>query len=252
MLCQPQEVLILRMVGRMSPRQFHTMGKLRSNQEVPRWTLAKGRQIDIDPLQTLKDVVGDFKLNGTPLKNKPGHPAPQGRDVRWPSLKGESPLQEESPKCRVREQPCDTRAEMAYQLPPPTWQTEAGTTWKWPIGQDQGRRLRPSWLRRMWISSVPASLEPHLHATPRWGGALTSGCWGGRQPPTLPLMSTPPPPLSLPYEDSEPSPLYTSEWLEWHARYVQMPSWWEEFTKIPSHHRLQRICLEGACLLWGA
>ena len=29
--------------------------------------------------------------------------------------------------------------------------------------------------------------------------------------------------------------MHTSDWIEWHARYVQMLSWWEELTKIPSH-----------------
>ena len=79
----------------------------------------------------------------------------------------------------------------------------------------------------------PSSLEPHLQQL--LGEEETSPADVGDS-----LLQLPTP------EDPEPSTLHASDWIEWHTRYVQMPSWWEELTKIPCHadHQefAQKVC----------
>ena len=53
----------------------------------------------------------------------------------------------------------------------------------------------------------------------------------GFLPPSMPPLPSP----VLPLEDQEPSPLHASDWIEWHVRHFQKPSWWEELSKVPSH-----------------
>ena len=79
-------------------------------------------------------------------------------------------------------------------------------------------------------------------ATPEWAGALPGGSQGRRWPPTPPTSTSPHDHHHMEIH----SPLCTLEWIEWCARYVQTPSWWEELTKIPSHadHKefAQKVC----------
>ena len=91
---------------------------------------------------------------------------------------------------------------------------------KWLIGQYQGRRLGPSWVRGMQTLNV---LHPWSSTSP------VSAKLGS----SLLLTSMSPTPLS-PHEDPQPSPC-TPQWVVWCARHVQMPPCWEELTTIPGH-----------------
>ena len=117
---------------------------------------------------------------------------------------------------------CNTRVNKAHWLSPPTWQTEEvppkeadrswpnGETWAVPIeGEDQ---------------KCPPPLEPHLQEL--LGGEEPSPA-GAKAGDALP------PPLTSMPKDPEPSPLHHKEWIEWHARHIPTPSWWEELVEIP-------------------
>ena len=181
----------------------------------------QGGKVDIDFLQHWRtsQVTSHW---GALLKNEPSHPAPQGRYVRWPSLKGEHPCWG-----RAQDMGQGNAHVMLGQKWAISWTHQHGRLRqhhrRWLIGWDQEEDVD---------LKCPPPLEPPP-TTPGWGGALPSGHQGRRWPPAPPTSTSPPPPS--PCEDPEHSPLHASEWTEWHARSVQMPSWWEELTKITSH-----------------
>ena len=59
-------------------------------------------------------------------------------------------------------------------------------------------------------------------------------------PSLMPLSSPSLPPLPSP-EDPQPSPLHSAKWIEWCAKYIQTPSWWEELTQVPGHTDYQEF-----------
>ena len=84
------------------------------------------------------------------------------RQRHWVTFaKGRATLPGESPRHGAREHPCDARAEMGYQLPPPMWQTEA-------TPQEMADWLRPREEAQTILVEedidlkCPSPLEPHL------------------------------------------------------------------------------------------
>ena len=145
---------------------------------------------------TQKDAPGWLHTERGPLKNGPSHPAPQGRNVGWHSLKW-TPSPGESLRCRVslpEECPHENRAEMGHQLPPLTWQTEATpqemTDWSRPWEVAQTIPVEED----VDLEYLPP-LEPYLQQLlgeeePSPAGAIV----GGSLPPP-PMPTLPPPPL---------------------------------------------------------
>ena len=121
----------------------------------------------------------------------------------------------------------EVRAPSPYHLPQPTLWTEATpckmADWSRSRGEDQAILIE---------EDVYPTTEPHLQQLLGEKEPSPVGAKVGDGLPTQQMSISPPP---LPCEDQEPSPLCTSEWMDWCARYVQMPPWWEELLKIPSH-----------------
>ena len=126
---------------------------------------------------------------------------------------------------------CDARVDVAHQLPPLTWQTEEvpfkEADWLMPRGEAgtilaEGDEDLES----------PPPLKPHLEQLLGIEELSPVGTKVGD--------GLPPPPTSTP-EDPEPSPLCQLAWIQWHARHVEMPPWWRELIKIPSHEVYQEF-----------
>ena len=148
--------------------------------------------------------------------------------IRWRHwvtfAKGTAPSLEESLRHEVSKCPHDAGTEMGYQLSPPMWWTEA-------TPQEMADWSRP-WEEAQTVLVKEEDVD--LECTPPLEPYLMQLL--GEEEPSLPGTNARDvlPPLPMP-EDPEPSPQHASDWIEWHARYVQMPSWWEELTKIPSN-----------------
>ena len=204
------------------PKWFHAEGKLRPHQKVPRWTPTEREQWLLMSLSTKGHPR--WPHQGGATKNEPSHSAPQGRAIRWPSPKEEHPHQRRVWNATLR------------QMWPTGCPHQCGGMRRYHtkrlIGWDQGRRLGPSQLRGIWILSVPCQWSP----TSRNSWVRRSPPWQVlRQEMTFHPHQHQPQPHHHHHMKTRALPPVTPEWIEWHARYVQMPSRWEELTSIPGH-----------------
>ena len=176
---------------------------------------------------------------GVLLKNRPSYPAPQGRDVRWHSPKGEHPHQG-----RTRGTPTWHWDRNGLSVAPIDMADWGNTTRDDRLVKTtRGGPNHPSWRERCW-SQVSLTIRSPPSATPGWGGALSSRHHCGRWPPAPTDANIIPTTATI--QRSRALPLHALDWIEWYARYVQMPSWWKELTKIPDHtgHQefSQKVC----------
>ena len=165
------------------------------------------------------------------------------RQKHWVTFaEGRVPLLGESLRHGVRECLHDAGTEMGYQVPPLMWQTEA-TPWEMA---DWSRPWEEAPTILVEEEDVDLrcllALEPHLQQLLGEEEPSLAGINVGDNLPPLPMPTFPPQPL--PPKDPKPSALHTSDWIEWCARYVQMPSWWEELTKILHHVDHQEFTLK--------
>ena len=216
------------------PRQHHAMGKLMPDQKVPRWPPSEG-ELEISTCMNIKGCPGWLHTKGVLLRNRPSHPAPQDGNVRCHFLKGGYHCWQKS---------CRTGWGNTHVMPRQKWSISCPHHYggprqhkKWWIGQDHERRPKPAQSKR--------KMSP---VAPGWGRAPPGRCQCRRWPPSANVIITPT--TTVPWI-SGTLPLHASDWIEWCARYVQMPFWWEELTPITSQANHLRICLKGACFLWG-
>ena len=189
------------------PREFH-MGKLRLNQEVPRWTLTKGKKVDIDFFEHQRMFQVTSCWGGT-TQEQTWSPS-STRQRCWVTFaKGRAPSPGESLRHAGQGNAHMTLGQKwAISCPHHMWQTEATPQADgWLVKTKRGGSNHPSWRRcRSWVSPTTGTPPP---ATPGWGGALPSRHWGGRRPPSPPTSTSPPPPSPCKY----PEPSTCTPWI---------------------------------------
>ena len=232
-----QEVQILSMVRRKFP------GEVEAGPEISQANSCWEGTVDINFFEYQKTSWVTLHQRGT-AQEWTRSPSCARWKCQVTFTEGRATLLGKSPRHRARE--CHTMPRQKWAISCPHHHGGLRQHHKrWKIGQDHGRRPKPPQSKRkMWNLNAPQQLKPYLQwllgeGEPTLAGAEVGDC-------LLPLLTPSLPSSLLPLEDPEASPLHASDRIEWHARYVQMLSWWEELAQIPGHvdHQgfAQKVC----------
>ena len=211
----------------------------------------------VGELKETKRHPGQHHTKGPPWrKNKPGHPAKQDGNVGWNSLKEMyqcQKWQEKTQGARQKNASVTSRCKQATSCPHhygrgissrPVQQNRCWIRHDGPNHPVWGWGCRPQVLTPTWAPSP---------ATPGAGIVHSGRCSCRTQPPSATaadaIITTTTTTAATSW-GSRALPLHATKWIVVHqvcSDYILVG----RVDASPRPHRLSRVCLEGACLLWG-